>query len=184
MVFSLPNLLTLFRLLVAPLFLFFYSGYISTNIALLLIALLVMAEVSDLLDGYLARKWGQVTDLGKILDPFADSLYRVTVLLSLTLPPVSLPVYLILIFFYRDSSISTLRTVVALKGVALHARLSGKIKAVLQGSTILAISVMLYFFSAGMMEQETLSSISTLLATGAALYTLFSGLEYFFSAKN
>ena len=176
--FTLPNILTLFRLLVGPLFFYFYSTSDSPQSALLLLTLLVAAGGSDLLDGYLARRWGQVTNLGKILDPFADSLYRMAVFLTLTMPPVSLPLYLILIILYRESSISTLRTVVALKGVALQARWSGKIKAVLQGAVIIIITSLLYLNRIDIVDTEDMVSVSGLLTLIAAVYTFISGVEY------
>jgi len=176
--FTLPNILTLFRLLVGPLFFYVYTTGQSPEAALLLLTLLAAAEGSDLLDGYLARRWNQVTDLGKILDPFADSLYRMAVLLTLTLPPVSLPLYLILIILYRESAISTLRTVVALRGVALQARWSGKVKAVLQGTVIVVITSLFYLYKLEIVDVEDLAAVSSNLALVAAVYTFISGVEY------
>ena len=177
--FTLPNILTLFRLFVGPLFFYFYSTGDSPLTALFLLTLLVAAECSDLLDGYLARRWGQVSNLGKILDPFADSLYRMAVFLTLTMPPVSLPLYLILIILYRESSISTLRTVVALQGVALQARMSGKVKAVLQGAVIMIVTSLLYLYRIEIVDLEDLVSVSALLTMVTAIYTFISGVEYF-----
>ena len=86
-----------------------------------LLFLLGVFELSDAFDGYIARKYNQVSDFGKIFDPMADSIARISVLLTFTQPPVNLPLPLIFVFLYRDSVISTLRTICALKGFALAA---------------------------------------------------------------
>ncbi len=134
---SLALALTLVRIALSPLFLVLYLYYPSLHISLamlpvLLLGIMVIAEISDLLDGHLARKNNQVTELGKLLDPMADSIFRISVFLTFTQGLVQLPLLLVFVFFYRDSIISTLRTLCALRGVALAARTSGKIKAVIQ----------------------------------------------------
>src|SRR6186997_2630352 len=131
---TIANTFTLFRVLISPLFflLYAYPDLIGINPLLMscvLLALFAIAESTDAFDGYLARKYNQVTDLGKILDPMADSIYRISVFLTFTLEPVKLPMILVFVFLYRDSVVSTLRTICALKGFALAARTSGKIKA-------------------------------------------------------
>lgn len=148
-----------------------------------LLFLFGVSELSDAVDGYLARKYNQVTDLGKILDPMADSIYRISVFLTFTLPPIKLPMVLIFIFLYRDSVISTLRTICALKGFALAARPSGKLKAFIQASTAFVVIVLLIPYSWGYLTQESLQSIATWLVSIAAVYTLFSGFEYLYSNR-
>jgi CDP-diacylglycerol--glycerol-3-phosphate 3-phosphatidyltransferase len=69
-----------------------YLEYETFDISLvtlpyILLFLLGISELSDACDGYFARKYNQVTDLGKILDPMADSIYRISVFLTFTLPP-------------------------------------------------------------------------------------------------
>src|SRR5205085_953924 len=97
-----------------------------------LLALVIVAELTDLFDGMAARRRNQVTELGKILDPMADSIFRLSVFLAFTQGIVALPLWLVLLFFYRDSIISMLRTICALRGFTLAARFSGKVKAVVQ----------------------------------------------------
>ena len=67
----------------------------------MLIFLLAVSELSDAFDGYLARRYNQVTDFGKILDPMADSIARLSYFLTFTAEPVKIPLALIFIFLYR-----------------------------------------------------------------------------------
>jgi CDP-diacylglycerol--glycerol-3-phosphate 3-phosphatidyltransferase len=165
-----------------------YLEHESLNISLaslpyVLLLLFGISEMSDAVDGYLARKYNQVTDLGKILDPMADSIYRISVFLTFTLPPINLPMALIFVFLYRDSVISTLRTICALKGFALAARPSGKLKAFIQASMAFFVIVLLIPYSLGHLSQENLQQISTWLISIAAVYTLFSGVEYIYTNR-
>lgn len=182
---SIVNYITLSRLFLGPLFLLFYSDYDFfhidfTTVPYILLGLLFISELSDMVDGFLARKYHQVTDLGKILDPMADSVFRISVFLTFTLAPINLPIWIIFLMLYRESIISALRTVCALKGFALAARSSGKIKAVLQGSASLAILLLLLLYTSGVIELQTLQSYSFYIALVAAIYTALSGIEYLY----
>jgi CDP-diacylglycerol---glycerol-3-phosphate 3-phosphatidyltransferase len=185
---SIANYLTFVRLVISPIFLIVYvsaEGFGITPEALpyVLMILLAISELSDAFDGYFARKYNQVTDFGKILDPMADSIARTTVFLAFTQDPVRLPVLLVFIFLYRDSVVSTLRTICALKGIALAARISGKIKAVIQAIVAFVILFLMVLNAQGQLSNETLSSISTWFVSVAAIYTLFSGLDYVYSNR-
>jgi len=176
------------RIIIGPIFLFLYLDYENLNLSAqtlpyALFLLFCLSEVSDALDGFLARKYNEVTDLGKLLDPMADSIYRISVFLTFTLPPVNLPMILIFILLYRDSVISTLRTICALKGFALAARSSGKIKAVVQAISALIIILLLIPYSLGSLTQASLHWISTITVSIAALYTFASGVEYIYANR-
>lgn len=178
--------LTLCRILLSPVFLMIYLYYQELGISLVflpfvLISILLLAEISDLLDGIAARRANQVTELGKLLDPLADSMFRLSVFLAFTQGLVQLPLWLVLIFFYRDSVISTLRTICALRGVTLAARLSGKIKAVAQGVCALIIIALMIPYSLGMLELALFQEISFYLVFATVSYALFSGIEYLFA---
>lgn len=180
---SIANYLTFLRILISPIFLFIFieherMGISSLLLPYVLLLLLGISELSDALDGYLARKYNQVTDLGKILDPMADSISRLSIFLTFTLDPIQVPMILIFMFLYRDSVISTLRTICALRGYTLAARLSGKIKAVIQASTAFIILLLMIPHSLGILSTASLHSISSWLVSLAAFYALFSGIEY------
>lgn len=182
-------ILTISRIVISPIFILFYfyfdrMGLTLTQLSVILFLLLAISETTDFLDGYFARRNDEVTDLGKVLDPMCDSVARLTVLFGFTQGMVQLPLLLVLIFFYRDSFISTLRTLCALRGVALAARISGKIKAVIQAiaSFIIVASLFLYSLDYLTLREVQLVSFYTVLV--AALYTLFSGVEYLWANRD
>lgn len=181
--FNVANCLTFMRIFISPVFLLVYLQHDFLGISRLylpyvLLFLLTVNELSDALDGFLARKYNQVTDLGKILDPMADSISRISVFLTFTQPPVNLPLVLIFIFLTRDSVISTLRTICALRGFALAARSSGKIKAVIQGIAAFFITILMIPHAYGRLSDDALFALSTLAVFLSALYALYSGIEY------
>ena len=180
--------LTLVRVFLSPIFLILYMYYDALGISLIflpyiLLLLTGVSELSDLFDGFFARRRNQVTALGKLLDPMADSIFRLSMLFTFTQGIVKLPLLLVLVFFYRDSIISTLRTLCALRGVDLAARTSGKIKAVIQACVALFILVMLIPYSLGYLELGMLRGISFYLVLLAAVYTVYSGVEYVYANR-
>lgn len=185
---SLANYLTFIRIFISPIFLFVYLEYETFHLNLvtlpyILLFLFGISELSDAFDGYIARKYNEVTDLGKILDPMADSIYRISVFLTFTLPPIKLPMILVFVILYRDSVISTLRTICALRGFALAARLSGKLKAVIQAFSAFVIILLLIPYSLGHLTQNTLQLTSTIIVSVASIYTLFSGVDYIYANR-
>jgi CDP-diacylglycerol--glycerol-3-phosphate 3-phosphatidyltransferase len=185
---NIAHYFTLSRIVLGPLFflLYFYHEALGISMLLLpylLILLVAVSEVSDLLDGVIARKRNQVTELGKVLDPMADSIFRLTVFLTFTQGVIQLPLLLVLLLFYRDSIISTLRTLCALRGVALGARLSGKIKAVVQGVVAFFILILMIPYSLGKFDVELLRQLSFWAVLVTVLYSLYSGVEYIYANR-
>jgi CDP-diacylglycerol--glycerol-3-phosphate 3-phosphatidyltransferase len=126
-----PNAITAARLPLAPLaVLCLVTGPPWGTLAAAALALVL--EVTDILDGRIARSYGHVTTFGKLFDPFSDAFSRFTLFLGLYHVGVA-DLWMIIAIFYRDSSVSFLRTVAAVRNVVLSARQSGKIKAVVQG---------------------------------------------------
>ena len=128
------NLLTLFRLFVTfPTVVAILKG--EMKLALLLA---LLGAVSDVADGFLARRNGNVNGLGKLLDPFADKVFSLSVLVALsgTGAVSALPVVLLL---FRDLSVSFLRTLAALQGLVLEASLLGKVKTFLVFTSIVVL---------------------------------------------
>lgn len=186
---NIANALTFIRIFISPIFLFIYiqHDYFGINNLLLpyvLLFLFLVSELSDAFDGFLARRYNQVTEFGKIFDPMADSIYRISIFLTFTQPPVSLPITLIFLFIYRDSVISTLRTICALKGFTLAARTSGKIKAVVQAIAAFSILILMIPHSTNMLDTATLTSWSTWIVAIAAAYTVISGVDYIHSNRH
>lgn len=124
----------------APFFFFLYYIPIWTNSVLLgrisaflLIPLLAVFEFTDYLDGHYARKHGEVSDFGKLFDPFADVILNLTVFLcaqSSVAGSGYMPLVIFLFILYREFSMNFLRMVAVKKGVAIAARKGGKLKTV------------------------------------------------------
>jgi CDP-diacylglycerol--glycerol-3-phosphate 3-phosphatidyltransferase len=156
---SIPNLLTLFRLASAPAFLAIFigtgaGGFLSDALTppqgiLACIIVAALSEISDILDGVLARKLNQVSDFGKLLDPYADSTFRLSVYFAFASQAHGrwIPLWMVMILFYRDLLVTVIRTFGVERRVFVHARASGKIKAIAQGTV--AITVMVIAYSAG-----------------------------------
>jgi CDP-diacylglycerol--glycerol-3-phosphate 3-phosphatidyltransferase len=135
------NLLTAARLPLAPLavvLLVTHTTWGTIGAAVLALVL----EITDLLDGRIARSYGQVTSFGKLFDPFSDAFSRFTLFLGLYEIGVA-DLWMIVLIFYRDSSISFFRSVAAVRNVVLAARPSGKGKAIVQGVGTQVIFILL-----------------------------------------
>jgi CDP-diacylglycerol--glycerol-3-phosphate 3-phosphatidyltransferase len=91
--------------------------------------LFAVSELTDMLDGQIARRRGEVSDFGKFFDPFADTLTQLTYFLCFVIDGI-LPAPLYLLVLYREYSILFVRNLMLKKGVAMGARITGKIKTV------------------------------------------------------
>ncbi len=173
---NLPNFLTSIRLVLTPVLaiLFLNDGEWSRYFVLLIV---IISELTDLFDGYMARKRGQVTDLGKILDPMADSIYRDTIFLCLAVEQ-QVTLLLVLPILYRDSIIGTLRTVCAYKGIVVAARSSGKIKAIIQAIVIIIILLLRIIAIHLPVIEDYLYLIANILMGVACTVTLVSAYDY------
>ena len=127
---TLPMALTASRLVLAPVFFLLFELAVHGSPYLLIGVCLVFAliEVSDLLDGHAARTLGQESELGKVLDPFADSLSRLTYFVAFAGAGI-LPLWILLVLIYRDIAVAYIRVMVSRGKVLMPARPSGKIKA-------------------------------------------------------
>lgn len=186
---SIANYITFIRIFVSPIFLLVYIlhdsfGITSLMLPYILLFLLGVSELSDAFDGYIARKYNQVSDFGKIFDPMADSIARISVMLTFTQPPINLPLPLIFVFLYRDSVTSTLRTICALRGFTLSARFSGKVKAVIQAIASFCILLLMIPQSMGIISQAALQYYSTWIVSLAAVYAVFSGIDYIYANRS
>ena len=122
--------LTLGRIVLAPVFFGLWEAAKAGSAPWLIVIWLVfgLIEVSDLLDGYFARLLGLESELGKVLDPFADSLARLTYFLCFAGSGI-MPLWVLLVIVYRDLAVAYIRVVVAKGKVMMGARASGKVKA-------------------------------------------------------
>ena len=150
---TLANKVTASRLVLAPLFFvifllprFFPAVFADAHLlwpVIALWALFIGSAITDMLDGMIARRRGQTSDFGKFFDPFADTLTQVTYFFCFVIEGILHPV-LFLAVLYREFSILFIRNMMLRKGVAMGARIGGKIKTV---SYITAVAVALLAFS-------------------------------------
>jgi CDP-diacylglycerol--glycerol-3-phosphate 3-phosphatidyltransferase len=139
---NLPNLVTMGRVVVIPFVLLFMDNYnpLRTFIASLL---WLVAAAGDFLDGYLARSRGQVSMLGKFLDPLADKLI-VNAVLVYMVALGRVPAWLVVVIIGRDLAVNGLRSIASAQGLVIAASDGGKIKTALQ---LVAIMLLLIHFS-------------------------------------
>src|SRR6185295_7148436 len=140
---NLPTQLTLLRLILVPFFLVFtISDNLTTRIAALII--FVAASITDLYDGRLARKLGQVTTLGIFLDPLADKFLISSAFVAFVqIPEIYVPAWMVVLIIGREFLITGLRTLAASKGRILPAQRAGKFKTTSQLVAIITILVIL-----------------------------------------
>src|ERR1700741_2338371 len=138
---NLPNLLTLLRIFFVPLlvaalladgtFLAGLPQQIGFPPEIFALAVFLAAAVTDLLDGYLARRWGQVTTVGMLLDPIADKLLISAALISLV-DIHRVPAWMVILIIGREFAVSGLRSIAAASGYTIEASELGKSKMVAQ----------------------------------------------------
>ena len=175
---TLANRITVFRIALSPVFAGLFASWIAWPSPLWLAALWIVflvSEASDVADGWVARKRGETSDVGKLLDPFSDVISRLTIFLCLLLVNL-VPLWFFLIVLYRELSMTFLRTLMMQKGVVQAASSGGKIKA------------WLYFFASlvGMLLvtfKDWTGAVSFWILNGllivAALQSVVSFLQYY-----
>jgi CDP-diacylglycerol--glycerol-3-phosphate 3-phosphatidyltransferase len=127
---DLPNLLTIGRVLVIPFVLYFIDNRSQVR-SFIAVCLYLLAAITDFLDGYLARKRGQVSILGKFLDPLADKLIVMAALVVLV-DVDRLPAWLVVLLLTRELAITGLRSIASSEGLVIAAGEEGKYKTALQ----------------------------------------------------
>ncbi len=158
MVWTLPNLLSLFRILIIPLLVYLLT-YPDRRSSLWAAVLFLVASITDYFDGYFARRNKSVSDLGKILDPLADKLMVASALIMLTAMDrpnePNIPAWLVVVILARESAVTVIRGLALSEGIVMQAESLGKYKFILQAYAIVGLLVHyqywgLDFFVAGM----------------------------------
>lgn len=172
---NLPNTLTLFRIFLVPIFMFFLLVKIPHG-QIVAALIFIIAASTDGLDGYIARKRKQITNFGKIMDPLADKLLVSAALISLV-QLGQIPSWIVVIIIGREFAVTGLRAVVAAEGVVIAASKLGKLKTVSQIIAIVAILIDDFLI-------ELIGiPLGKYLLYIAVFFTLYSGLDYFIKAK-
>ena len=190
---NLPNKLSILRILLVPLMMFFYLASFIPYGKIIAVAIFIGAAVTDSFDGRIARKRQQVTDLGKLLDPLADKMLYTCAFFLIVADGIILAPFGVLalsILFVRDSLINGIRQVAASKGVVVAAAKSGKLKAVL---TDVYIPIFMFlaqriFVDTGYQVFDIINLILTIGAYSvmgiATIVTIYSGIDYCIKNKN
>ena len=171
---NLPNKLTIFRILLVPVLLvvlvvkFPMASWVTQVIAA---AVFIIASLTDMADGKIARKNNLITDFGKFMDPLAD---KVLVLSAMCffVEQGQMPGWAVAVVLVREFAVSGLRLVAAGQGNVIAADISGKIKTV---STMICLGTMLVF--------PQINFINVLSTAVIVISTLWSGVHYFVANK-
>jgi len=176
---TLPNKITFLRIILIPLFLFFalpapdwmtggFAGFMENSGPYIAIFLFIAAGITDIIDGNLARKRGEVTNLGKFLDPIADKLLVISALLVLIVK-FDLSVWIVIIVIARELMVMGIRTVAAGEGKIVAASIWGKVKTVMQ-----IVAVVAYMLN----DIIDMWYLDDALMIIAVLLTIYSGIDY------
>ncbi len=185
---NLPTALTVSRIALCPLFVVIYLypslfalgpfGQITA-----LFSLVVFILSTDALDGYLARRLRKVTNLGKLLDPMSDCIAFLSIFFSFTQKPVELPLLLPIVMMVREIAVVYLRSLVALAREAMGARYSGKVKTVIQSTTVIAILSFIFFYRLDWIALSTLQNSALIMTVFTAVISVASLIEYCVACK-
>ncbi len=170
-VLSHPNSLTLFRIAAVPvivILLIFPNRYFTVLAALIFSA----AAITDYLDGYLARRKGLVSTLGKVMDPVADKLLVSSAFIMMT-SHGWIPAWMVCIIIGRELAVTGLRNIIAEKGEDVSASWLGKYKTGFQIAAIIPLMFHYPYFGIN------LHGIGYFFLLGALVFTIWSGADYF-----
>lgn len=173
---NVPNILTLLRIFFVPLLvaalvqegLWLPNPYEDRN--LLAVTIFLVAAFTDILDGYLARRWKQVTTVGTLLDPIADKLLISAALISLV-QVRRLPAWIAILLISREFAVSGLRSIAATEGYTIKASELGKTKTFMQ---VVAITMVMLSSKFPALEQASSWAIWVVV-----VFSVVSALDYF-----
>jgi len=167
---NLPNGLTLMRIFLIPLLV----TVLLTKYSVIAVVVFLAASLTDLLDGYIARKRGQVTTLGTLLDPLADKL----LILFALMPLVQLqlvPAWMAAIIIGREFAITGLRSIASAQGFTIEASQFGKIKMVTQVAAI----TFLILGMPGDSPNPTFQKLGNFMLYVVVVFAVVSAVDYF-----
>lgn len=178
----LPNLLSLSRILLTPIFLYFLflSDYKHSELTAALI--FTIASITDAFDGKLARQYNLVTRMGVFLDPLADKFLILSAFFSFAILG-DVHLWMVLLISFRDILVTALRTMMELKGITMITSKVGKLKTLLQIIIINVIFIYMILKGYGFTEYSSIFirfeiiNVLMLLTTSVTIYT---GIHYFY----
>lgn len=165
------NKITLARVAMIPLFLIvLYWGFPGSRYVAL--AIFIVASLSDLADGYIARNYNQVSDFGKFMDPLGDKILVIAAMLMLV-SWGTMPAWVVVTVLAREFAVSGMRMLAASSGKVIAAAWSGKVKT---AATMVCLCLMLLPFIPGW--------LNTLCWVVILVTTVYSGAEYLVKNKS
>lgn len=185
---NIAHYFTFLRIIIIPFFplIYLYPEWFAITVEAMpyfLLGILFICEITDVIDGFLARRKNQVTDVGKIIDPMADTITHISVFFTFTQGMISIPLLLVFVLLYREFAISALRTLCALRGYALAARKSGKIKAILQAVSCFLIVLLMIPYTHGLISLDALQTVAICAVSVVAIYTIATLADYFYANR-
>ena len=171
-IWNLPNSLTIFRIALIPVLVFFLLSPTKLS-SFLAVVIFSIASITDWLDGYIARKQGIVTTLGKFLDPIADKLLVAAALIMLV-GLGRVPAWMVVIIIGREIAVTGLRSIASSEGIVIAASDLGKGKTIFQISALIGLLIHYKYF--GIDFQATGMAILWI----ALVMTAWSGFDYFY----
>ncbi len=174
-IFNLPNTLTILRLVCIPLVVLCLRN--PEKLGSLLAALFFgLGFVTDFLDGYFARRYGEITTLGKFLDPLADKIF-VSVTMVMLIPLDRVPAWMVMLIIAREIAVTGLRSIGVSRGVAIQASTLGKYKTAFQVTAIIGLCLHYEYFKIDFHQ------VGMIFLWIALILTLWSGWAYFRNFK-
>ncbi len=170
---NLPNKLTMFRVILIPVFVVFMLMDITAHDKWIALAVFIIASLTDLLDGKIARKYNLVTNFGKFMDPLADKLLVCSALICLVALE-RIPAWIVIVIIAREFIISGFRLIAADNGVVIAASYWGKFKTTFQ-------MVMICLMIA---DIEALLIVTSVVMWIALALTVISLIDYLMKNKD
>ncbi len=178
---NIPNILTLTRIAVVPIVVVLLMFESKEN-CFWAAVIFSLASITDWLDGYLARKWGIVTVLGKFLDPLADKLIVMAALIML-IPLDRVPAWAVLVILSRELIVSGIRSIASTEGIVIAASNLGKYKTIFQMVAIIGLLLHYrYYWFFGVQYDflyPSLHNAGIFLFYISLILTVWSGVDYF-----
>ncbi len=170
---NLPNKLTMFRVILIPFFIVFLLVPITPVDKWIALGIFIVASLTDLLDGYIARKYNLVTNFGKFMDPLADKLLVCSALICL-IELDRIPSWMVIIIIAREFVISGFRLIASDNGVVIAASYWGKFKTTFQ---MIAVCLMIA-------DIEALAMVTLIVTWIAVILTVVSLVDYLIKNKD
>lgn len=172
-IFNIPNLLSISRILAVPVFIVLMLDPSPVR-ALIAGIIFSLASATDWLDGYLARKWGQVTKIGKLLDPIADKILIMSALVILVeIRSDVVHAWIAIVIIGREFAVTGLRAIASSENIIIQAENVGKFKV---GAQITAVLALLLDYT---LAEEWLRELGSLALWIAMILALYSAIHYF-----